>query len=157
VLVKVREIMTSPALSVGPETSVNEIARLMVERDISGVPVLDGAGRLLGLVTELDLIARHAHLDGPAFFRLLEGWIPLESPAHYQERVRHVLGTLAREVMSTDIASVGPDDDMETLADLLLKRRANPVPVVEDDRLVGIVSRADIVRMMAREVQAAKG
>jgi CBS domain-containing protein len=65
-----------------------------------------------------------------------------------------MLGALARDVMTEDVVTIGPDEDVETLADLMVKRRVNPVPVVHAERLVGIVSRADIIKMMARDLDS---
>jgi CBS-domain-containing membrane protein len=145
---KVRDIMTADVAVAGAETPVGEIARLMDQRDVSGVPVVDEAGRVRGLVTDLDLIARNTRLDPPLFFQLLDARIPLETPAHYQKRLRHMLGTQARDVMSEDVTTIGPDESGEALAALFVKSRANPIAVVEDGRLVGIVSRADLLRLM---------
>jgi CBS domain-containing protein len=149
---KIRDIMTTEVVVAHPDTSVNLVARLMAGRAISGVPVVEN-DRVVGLVTELDLIVRNTRLEPPAFFRLLDAQIPLETPAHYRERLRHMLGTQARDVMTGDVVTVGPDDDLEVLADVMLKRRANPVPVLEDGKLVGIVSRSDIIGMMARDLE----
>ena len=151
---KVREIMTRDVLTARPDTSVNRIAQLMQSRAVSGIPVVDAAGQLLGLVTELDLIAGNQRLEPPQFFALLDGRIPLETPGHYRKRLRHMLGTHAAEVMTDEVVSVEADAEVEDLAALMVKRGANPVPVVERGRLVGIVSRADIVRMMAPELAA---
>lgn len=147
---KVRDIMTAEVVAAGPDTSVQLVARLMAGRGISGVPVVTDE-RVVGIVTELDLIVRNTRLEPPAFFALLDGRIPLETPAHYRKRIDHMLGTLVRDVMTEKVETIGPDDDLETLAELMVKRRVNPVPVVEGGRLAGIVSRSDIVRMMARE------
>ena len=148
---KVRDIMTAEVVVAQPDTSVNLVARLMASRDISGVPVVED-GRLVGIVTELDLIVRNTRLEPPAFFALLDARIPLETPTHYRERIRHMLGTLARDVMTEKVVSVGPDEDLESLAEIMVKQRVNPLPVVEDGRLVGIVSRSDIIAMMARDL-----
>ena len=145
---KVRDIMTAEVVVAEPDTSVNLVARLMASRDISGVPVVED-GRLVGIVTELDLIVRNTRLEPPAFFALLDARIPLETPTHYRERIRHMLGTLARDVMTEKVVSVGPDEELESLAAIMVKQRVNPLPVVEDGRLVGIVSRSDIIAMMA--------
>ena len=145
---KVRDIMTAEVVVAEPDTSVNLVARLMAGRDISGVPVVED-GRLVGIVTELDLIVRNTRLEPPAFFALLDARIPLETPTHYRERIRHMLGTLARDVMTEKVVSVGPDEELESLAAIMVKQRVNPLPVVEDGRLVGIVSRSDIIAMMA--------
>jgi len=152
---KVRDIMTTDVVSVTPGTSVNEVAKVMGARDISGVPVVDETGVVVGIVTELDLIVRNTRLDMPHFFQILDlGAIPLELPSQYQQRLRHMLGTRAEDVMSREVVAIGPDDSVEALAELMVKRRVNPVPVVEDGRLVGVVSRADLIDMMAAEMSA---
>ena len=152
---KVRDVMTVEVVSASADTTVNAIARLMAARDISGVPVLDDAGRVIGVVTELDMIVRNTRLEPPAFFQILDGRIPLETPGHYRKRLQHMLGALARDVMTEKPVTISPDDDVEVLAKLLVEGGVNPVPVVEADKLVGIVSRADIIKMMARELSDA--
>jgi CBS domain-containing protein len=148
---KVRDVMTREVVVAHPETSVNLVARLMAGRDISGIPVVED-DQIVGIVTELDLIVRNTRLEPPAFFALLDAHIPLETPGHYQERLRHMLGTEVRDVMTEKVVTIGPDEELEALAELMVKKRVNPLPVVEDDRLVGIVSRSDIIRMMARDL-----
>jgi len=150
---KVRDIMTTEVVVAHPDTSVNLVARLMAGRDISGIPVVED-GHVVGIVTELDLIVRNTRLEPPAFFQILDARIPLETPAHFRERLQHMLGTLARDVMTEKVVTVGPEEDLEGLAELMVKRRVNPVPVVESGRLVGIVSRSDIIRMMARDLES---
>jgi CBS domain-containing protein len=149
---KVSDIMTVKVVTAEPETSVNLVAQLMDRGGLSGVPVVDGAGLLVGIVTELDLIVRNQRLEPPAFFQLLDGRIPLETPGHYRKRLQHMLGTHARDVMTEKVVTVGPDEEVEALAELMVKKEVNSVPVVEHGRLVGIVSRADIIRMMARDL-----
>jgi CBS domain-containing protein len=151
---KVRDVMTVDVLTADPETTVNRIAQLMNSRAVSGIPVLDGNRRVIGMVTELDLIVRNTRLDPPAFFPILDGRIPLETPGHYRKRLQHMLGTRAAEVMTETVVTIGPDAEIEDLAELMMRRRVNPVPVVENDVLVGIVSRADLIRMMSRELEA---
>ena len=151
---KVRDIMTTDVLAVKADTSVNEVARLMGQRDVSGVPVIDEARRVIGIITEMDLIVRNTRLEMPRFIEVLDwGRIPLEWPAHARERMRHMLGTRAADVMTEKVLTIDPDAPVEALAELMVKRRVNPVPVVEDDRLVGIVSRADLIDMMAAQLE----
>ena len=150
---KVRGVMTADVVVVHPDASVNLVARLMASRGISGVPVVED-GKVVGIISELDLIVRNTRLEPPAFFALLDGRIPLETPGHYRRRLQHMLGTLARDVMTAKVVTIGPEEELESLAELMVKHRVNPVPVVEDDRLVGIVSRSDIVSMMARDLES---
>ena len=155
---KVRDIMTTDVVSAKRGTPVNELAKLMGARDISGVPVLDDDGSVVGIVTELDMIVRNTRLDMPRFIQILDlGRIPLERRSDYEHRMRHMLGTRAEDLMSEEVVTVSPDDSVEGLAELMVKRRVNPVPVVENGKLVGIVSRADIIDMMAAEMEEPPG
>lgn len=147
----VKHIMTLDVVSVSPTASVARIARLMHERAISGLPVVDIDRRVVGMVTDLDLIVLNTRIEAPHFLPLLDGRIPLETPSHFKKRIQHVVGTTARDVMSESIITVGPDEEVETLAALMVREKVNPVPVVENDRLVGVVSRADVIRWMARD------
>ena len=150
---KVREIMTTDVVTVRRDTSVNDIAKLMHERDISGIPVVDDARHVVGIVTELDMIVRNTRLELPAFIQILDlARIPLEMPGHYRNRLRHMLGASASDMMTEDVVTISPDAEMEDLAETMVKRRVNPVPVIENGELVGIVSRADLIRMMAHEL-----
>jgi CBS domain-containing protein len=149
----VRDVMTTNIVTVKPETPVNEIARLMCQNNVSGVPVVDASGQVVGVITELDMIVRNTRLELPAFIQILDGRIVLETPGHYEKRLRHMLGTHAQDIMTTDVVTVAPDMEVEHLAALMVKRRVNPVPVVENGQLVGIVSRADLIRMMIQSCE----
>ncbi|MBS1252165.1 MAG: Inosine-5'-monophosphate dehydrogenase [Anaerolineales bacterium] len=144
----VGDVMMADVITVYPSTSVDEIARLMTEHDISGLPVVDEGDEVLGIVTELDMIVRNTRFKMPAFIAFLDAVIYLETPGRYRERVERVLGTTAREIMSEPAVTIGPDASIEDLTELMVDRRMNPVPVVAADRLVGIVSRSDIIRIM---------
>ena len=152
---KVRDIMTQEVLTVKADTSVNDVAKLLGQRDISGVPVVDDQHQVIGIITELDLIVRNTRLEMPRFIEVLDwGRIPLERPSHLRDRLRHMLGTEARDVMTEKVTAIGPDAVVEDLAALIVKQRVNPGPVgFEAGRLNGIVSRADLVDMMAAQIE----
>ena len=149
---QVADLMTRDVVAVRPDTSVNDVAKRMLERGLSGLPVVDDDGRVVGIITELDMILHHARLEGPVFLQIFDAAIPLELPGHLRDRLRHILGTRAEDVMTRDVHAIGPDSDVEDLVEIMVKKRANPVPVVEEGRLVGIVSRSDIIRGMAAEL-----
>jgi CBS domain-containing protein len=144
-------MMTREVLTVKPDTPVSQVARLMSEHDISGLPVVDDAGHVLGVVTERDMIVRNTRFKMPTFFVILDSIIYLETPNHFRERLAHILGTTAEEIMSKPAITITPDATIEALAELMVDRRMNPIPVVADRKLVGIVSRSDIIRLMAEE------
>lgn len=148
---RVGDIMTTKIIKVQPDTRVSEIARLMSQHSVSGLPVVDAADRVVGIVTELDMMVRNTHFELPQFIFIFDAMIPLETPSHYRERLENVLGTTAREIMSEPAVTITPDATIEELAELMVDRRMNPIPVVEAGRLVGIVSRSDIIRLMATD------
>lgn len=114
---KAREIMTRDVISIVDEATIEEAARMLARNRISGLPVVNSAGLLMGLVTEHDLIAKS--------------------------------GRLVSEIMSRGVITVSPDTEVEQVQHLLTNQRIRRVPVVEDGRIVGIVSRSDLVRQIA--------
>jgi CBS domain-containing protein len=148
---RVGDVMTTEIIKVQLDTRVSEIARLMSQHRVSGLPVVDADDRVVGIVTELDMMVRNTHFELPQFIFIFDAMIPLETPGHYRERLENVLGTTAREIMSETAATITPDATIEELAELMVDRRMNPIPVVEDGRLVGIISRSDIIRLMATD------
>ena len=151
----VRDVMTKDVMTVKADTSVNDVAKLMGQRDVSGVPVVDEERHVIGIITELDLIIRNTRLEMPRFIEVLDwGKIPLERPGHLRERLKHMLGTEARDVMTAKVTTIGPDASIEELAELMVRERVNPVPVVDEEgHLIGIVSRADLIDMMAPQLE----
>ena len=145
---RVRQIMTTSVVKIQPSTPVSEIARLMVEHQVSGLPVVDPDNRVLGVVTEIDMVARNQRFKLPAFITFLDSIIYLETPGHFRKRLEHMLGASARDIMSEPAVTIAADASIEELAELMVDREINPVPVVEAGRLVGIVSRSDIIRLM---------
>ena len=150
---RVGDIMTTEVITVEPTTRVSKIAYLMSEYAISGLPVVNKDRQVVGVITEMDMIVRNARFKMPTYFVILDSIIYLERPKHFQDRLRHVLGATAKEIMSKPPATISPDSTIEELASLMVDRRMNPIPVVENDKLVGIVSRTDIIRLMAHEFE----
>jgi CBS domain-containing protein len=141
----VRDIMTRDVMTVSPETPVPALAALFAERGISGVPVVDGGGALLGLVTEGDLIRRLAAEGRPekSWLSRLLGAAPREAHDYAQ-----IHGQRAGDIMTTDLEVVGEEDTVSHAAGLLEKRGIRRLPVVREGRLAGIVSRADMMRAL---------
>lgn len=149
---QVREIMSSPAITVGPESKIPEIARIMREQQISGVPVVDAQGQLLGLITELELIERNAPLREPRYLAVLSGLIPvsLDEYRDYKDQVRQVLATNARELMNPEVHTVAPTAELEEVLQIMTDPVNISLPVVDAGAVVGIVTRTDLVRVIER-------
>ncbi len=150
---KVRSLMSSPVVSARPDMKVGAVARLLVDHDIDGLPVVDENGKVVGVVTDSDLIVRNADLHFPRFLQILDARIFLESPKQFDEEIRRLLGATAADVMSSPAITVGPDDDIDRAATLMMEKKIHILPVVEAGRLVGIVTQADLVRLIAEQEQ----
>lgn len=147
---RVTEIMTADIATVAPETPIAEVARLMSESDISGVPVINtDTGELLGMITEMEMIERQTKFEMPIYTRILSATFVIAEKDSEQKLAR-ILATTAGELMQTTVYSIREDASIEEVASLMFERKVNPVPVISmENRLIGIVSRSDIVRLMA--------
>jgi len=152
--VQVSDLMTRQVITVQPETPVAEIARAMVQHDVSGVPVVDHDGHLVGIVTETDLVVQNANVHFPTFLQILDARIYLSDTRHFEDELRKALGTVAADVMTREVETVKPNDDVSVAATLMVDKDLNPIPVVENGKLVGIISRSDIIRhILAQETE----
>ena len=142
---KAREIMTSDVVTLSPDTPIQQIARLFRRLGITGAPVVD-RGEIIGIVTEIDLIARHAKPIVPYYLPLLGASIPLAGYRERRETLRRILGTCARDIMTSPVKTVDVEADLEEVATLMVESRANPVPVTQDGRLVGIIGHSDLLQ-----------
>jgi len=137
-----RDVMTTQVVTVKPDTMVSEIAKRLIERRISGVPVVDDEGRVRGIVSEGDLMRRRE--SGTE--RRSSWWLALMASPEEQARdftMSH--GLHAEDVMSRKVVTVTEDTALEEIATILEKHAIKRVPVVRDGKLVGIVSRANLL------------
>ncbi len=149
-----RDIMVTDVVSVTKDTPLNDIARLMVEQEISGIPVLEENGKLVGMVTERDLLVRAKKLDLPTFLPFIGGVLYLEGPGKLDEEVRKATGTRAEEIMTTKIHTVSPDTSLQDLATIMVEQTVNRLPVVESGNiLVGMITRSDVVKAVASDLE----
>ena len=145
-----RDVMTSPAITVGAATHIPELARLMRVNRISGMPVVDDNGRLLGIVTDHDLILRNAPVREPRYFSVLSGMIPLnlEEYRHYKDQLRHTMAVTAADLIEPGIKFIAPDTPLQEVMEIMLDPQVTLLPVIEDERVVGVVTRTDLVRLV---------
>lgn len=146
---KVSDIMTHPVVTVTPETRIGEAAALMIGHRISGLPVVNAAGQVVGIVTEGDLLRRAETGTERRRARWLEF---LVAPGRLASEYAHAHGRQVGEVMSDTVLSVGPDDPVSDVVELMERRRVKRVPVIDRGGLVGIVSRANLVRALVRNL-----
>jgi CBS domain-containing protein len=143
------DIMTSPVITVGPDTAVRHIAGLLFEHRISAVPVLEN-GMLVGIVSEADLLHRYEiGTDHTPRWKSSSWWLELFSADRSVADYIKSHATRARDIMTKDVVSVPPDTPVAEIATLLEKRGVKRVPVLQGDRVVGIVSRSNLVQALA--------
>lgn len=149
---KARDVMVTSVITVKPDTSIQEVARTFVDRHISGAPVLDDQGRLVGIVSEGDLLHRREAGTEKTRSWWLHWLTRRETLAgdYVKEHALHVV-----DVMTRDVITAAPEAPLRQIARLLEKNRIKRVPIVENGKVVGIVSRANLVQAVASAANAA--
>jgi CBS-domain-containing membrane protein len=143
-----RDIMTTPVITVRPDTPFRELVDLMMRHRVSGLPVVDEGGRLVGVVTEADLIHKEeTPLPEPPLIPWHGGSLRLE---RLVDRYQKATGTTARDLMTENVVTASEDTPVRELAHLMLTHHINRIPIVRDGRVVGIVARTDILKVFTR-------
>ncbi|MBN1594745.1 CBS domain-containing protein [candidate division FCPU426 bacterium] len=148
---KAKDIMTRDVFTVRPETTVKEVAHFFLEKKISGAPVVDAAGKLVGIVTEDDLIFRDANVHLPTVVTIFDSIIYLENPHKYEHELQKVIGGKVEDIMTRALVTISPETDLQEMATLMHEQKRHLLPVLEGGALVGIVGKADLVRAIAQE------
>jgi len=153
-MMQVRDVMTRNVISVRDNQSVLEAAQLMLQNRVSGLPVIDAVGALVGIVTEGDFLRRGeigTERERPKWLEFLLG------PGRLAAEYVHTAGRTVEEVMTPDPATVSEDDSLETVVELMERRHVKRLPVVRNGRLVGIVSRANLVNALIENARSTHG
>lgn len=144
----VRDIMTTPAITVHQDMTVQELVALFREHRIGGVPVVDDDDMLVGIVTEGDLMALDADVQMPHYFELFDSIIYLGSQKKFKEQLQKAAAATVADLMTPAPHTVGPDDPARAAATLMSRHGFDRVPVEEGGKVVGIVSRHDIIKLL---------
>jgi CBS domain-containing protein len=143
-----RDIMTADPVTVGPEMTVTEAARLMSDRRIGALPVVE-KGRMVGLVTEGDLIMQDVKVHFPTYLSLLGGYVFAPGASdRFETSLRKAVAATVSDVMTREPISVTPEALVTDVATLLVERDIARVPVMDGDTVIGIISKSDIVRSL---------
>jgi len=147
-MVRVKDIMTKKVITVAPEMDIGHVAKLLFEKGINGVPVVDEIGKLVGIVCQSDLIAQQKGLPIPSVFTLLDGFFPLASMKHLEKAVKKMAATTVADAMTSNPVTVRPETGIEELAGLMVDKNFHTLPVVDEGQLVGVVGKEDILRTL---------
>jgi CBS domain-containing protein len=148
---RISEIMDSSPVTVTPDTSVEDVVAALREHQLPGVPVVDSDGQLVGIVTEADMVLPddEGDLHIPHYINLFGGTVFLESLSRFEHRLRKAFAATVEDMMTSDPDTVGPDTSVREAARLIHETGHNRLPVVEDGRLVGVVTRLDVLGALA--------
>jgi CBS domain-containing protein len=147
-MLKAKDIMAREIITISPEARTLDAARILLERRINGLPVVNADGRLVGILCQSDLVAQQKRLSLPSFFNLLDGLIPLASAKTWEQEIQRIGANTVAQAMTADPVTVGPDTSLDEIASLMVDRKLHTLPVVEDGKLVGIVGKEDILRTL---------
>ncbi len=148
----VAEIMTRDPIVVNAQTPLDEAIQIMADQRISGIPVVDAAGKLMGIISQGDLMWRESGVTPPPYIMVLDSVIYLENPAKYQRDLHKALGQTVGEVMTKNPQTIIAEKFLREAAELMHEKGVNRLPVIDSaGKPIGILTRGDIVRAMAIE------
>lgn len=146
--------MTTNVISLSPEMRIDRAAAVLFDNNLSGAPVLDKDGLLVGIVTEYDFISPDLKIHIPTYIKLISTLELVKKDfkaKSLQAELEKIKNTKVKDIMTKDVIIISPNSDVDSLINLIVKNRINPVPVVDEKgSLLGIVSRADIVKILGK-------
>jgi len=147
-LTTVKDIMTSELITLTPEMDVVKAARILLDRHINGAPVVGENGQLVGILCQSDLVAQQKKIPIPTLFTLLDGVFQLTSTKQIEKQLSKIAALTVADAMTPNPVTVAPDTRLETVAALMVDNNFHTLPVLENDRLVGIIGKEDVLRTL---------
>jgi CBS domain-containing protein len=149
----VAEIMDADPVTVTPDTAADAVFHTLRDNELPGVPVVNDGGRVVGIITENDLVIadEQGDLHLPHYIELFGGIVYLESMKHFEKRLRKAIAATAEDLMTSDPVTIAPDATVQQAAKVIANKKHNRLPVVEHGRLVGVVTRLDVLDYLAHD------
>jgi CBS domain-containing protein len=143
------DIMTREVITVQPETTVQQLAQLFALHRISGAPVIDQEGLVVGVVTESDLIDQNKKVHIPTVISILDSFFYLENPEKMEQEMRKMAGSTVADILTSPAVTVEENTPIDEIATIMSEKNVHTLPVVEDGRLKGIIGKKDIIKTIA--------
>jgi len=149
-MLRAKDIMTREVVTVTPETTLEELGRIFIDKGISGAPVVDSAGKIICIVTENDLIRKNSRLHIPTILRLFDAYIPLGT-SKLEVELKKMTATTVGEVCTEKVATVAEDAPIDEIASIMSEKKIHLLPVTKEGKVVGIIGKKDVIKGIARE------
>ncbi|MDA9761894.1 CBS domain-containing protein [Desulfobacterales bacterium] len=147
-MLKIKDIMTTELITVSPETEILQVAEVLLGNHINGVPVVDEAGKMVGILCQSDLIAQQKRLPIPSFFTFMDGLFSTSSAKQLEKQIQKIAAITVAQAMTPDPVFVEPDMSIRVAAGLMVDNGYHTIPVLQEGSLVGIVGKDDILNTL---------
>jgi len=149
-MLKAKDIMTTDVVTATESMAVKELAQLLFEHRISGMPVFDEKKKVIGVVTESDLIDQNKKVHIPTVVAILDSFVFLENPDKLEQDIKKMAGILVGDICSRELIAAEPDTPLDELATLMAEKQVHTLPVMDGDQLAGVIGKSDIIRTIAQ-------
>ena len=143
-----QDIVTTAVITIGPEADITEAVKLLLEKGVNGLPVIDEEGLLVGILCQSDLVRMQKSLPIPSLFTLLDGFVPLSSSALLEAEVKRIAASKVADAMSTKVVTIAPDMTIDEIAALMVDKKFHTLPVTDKGLLVGVVGMKDVIQTL---------
>ncbi|MCP4746385.1 MAG: CBS domain-containing protein [Desulfobacteraceae bacterium] len=147
-MIKAKDIMTTKLITLTSKTGFTKAAKILLDNNINGAPVVDDQGKLIGVLCQSDLVAQHKRPPVPTLITLLDSYIQITSTKHLEKDARKIAALTVGEAMTENPVTVNSESAIEKIAGLMVDKGFHTLPVVDDGRLVGIIGKEDVLRTL---------
>jgi CBS-domain-containing membrane protein len=155
-MLKAMDIMTKDVITVQEDMTVEALGRVFIEKRISGAPVLNSQKKIVGIVTENDLVRKNSRLHIPTVVRIFDAFVPLGSTERVEEEIRRISASTVSEICTRTVVTVAPDATLQDISSLMFEKGVHLIPVLDAGHIVGIIGKIDIIRGMFGEASQQK-
>ena len=150
-MIRASDIMTTEVIPVSPKTDITQAAAVLLKNHINGVPVVNDKGKLVGMLCQSDLITQQKRFPVPSIFTFLDGLFSFTSTKTLEKEIQKIAATTVADAMTADPVFVGPDTPIEEVASLMVEKHFHTIPVVDVDRLVGVLGKEDVLKLLIQD------